>query len=99
MARTVERATYKQSLITVRSAYRSQSLLRDEVIRQVKSELRNLRRSEQRINIRRVQIGQAEGQLELARVKFQHGLANNFDLIEAEIRTTPHPDKPYCYYH
>ena len=65
--------------------YRSKSLQRDEVARQVKSGLRNQRKSEQRIIIQQEQIKQAEGKLELARVKFQHGLANNFDLIEAEM--------------
>jgi outer membrane protein TolC len=83
-ARTAERAAYDQSLLSVKSARRSDSLQRDEVAREVKRDLRNLRRSEKTITIQEAQIKQAKGQLELARVKFRWGLANNFDMIEAE---------------
>ena len=83
-ARTVERAAYGQSLVTTRSARRGYDLQRDQVVRQVKRELRNLQRSEQRIRIQDDQREQADKQLALARVKFQHGLATNFDLIDAE---------------
>jgi len=83
-ARTVERAAYGQSLVATRSARRSNDLQRDQVVRQVKRELRNLDRSEQRILIQRDKREQAKRQLALARVKFQHGLATNFDLIDAE---------------
>ncbi|HRU06089.1 MAG TPA: TolC family protein [Candidatus Brocadiia bacterium] len=82
--RTAERAAYAQSMVALQAAYRSQELRRDEVALQVKRELGALRRSEQRIAIQQEQIRQAEGQMELARVKFQRGLANNFDVIEAE---------------
>jgi len=82
--RTAERAAYEQSRVALQAAYRSQDLRRDEVALQVKRELGALRRSEQRIAIQQEQIRQAEGQMELARVKFQRGLANNFDVIEAE---------------
>ena len=84
LARTVERAAYDQSLLNVRSARRNNSLERDNVARQVKRDLRNLRRSEKSIAIKEEQIGQVKGQLELAQVKFRWGLANNFDLIQAE---------------
>ncbi|GAB4338183.1 MAG: TolC family protein [Candidatus Abyssubacteria bacterium] len=84
LARTAERAAYEQSLLDVRIAYRNLTLRRDEVARDVKSALRNLIKAEQRIEIQREQIRQSEGKLKLAQVKFKHGLANNFDLIEAE---------------
>ena len=84
VARTVERAAYGQSLIAVGSARRSESLQRDEIVRQVKRELRSLDRSEQRMTIQQEKGEQAKGQLELARIKFKHGLADNFDLIDAE---------------
>ena len=84
LARTVERAAYDQSLLNVRAARRNKSLERDNVARQVKRDLRNLRRSEKTIEIKEEQIGQVKGQLELAQVKFRWGLANNFDLIQAE---------------
>lgn len=82
--RTAERAAYGQSVLDVDAAYRNVSLLRDEVIRETKSALRTLREAEQRIEIQKEQIKNAEGKLRLAQVKFKHGMANNFDLIEAE---------------
>jgi len=84
LARTAERAAYEQSLIEVQAAYRDMVLTRDEVVRDVKSSLRTLIKAEQRIEIQKQQIKQSEGKLKLAQVKFKHGMANNFDLIEAE---------------
>jgi len=82
--RTVERTNYQQTLISVKSAQRSESLQRDEVVREVKREHRNLHRQEQRIKIQQDQIQESKGQLELAQIKFRWGLANNFDVIDAE---------------
>jgi len=84
LARTAERAAYKQSLLTVKAASRNESLQKDDIIRQVKQELRNLRKSGERITIQDTQIKQARGQLALSRVKFEQGLASNFDVIDAE---------------
>ena len=84
IARTAEKAAYQQSLLTARTTQRNLSFQRDQVARQAKRELRSLRRSEKRISNQQDQIRQAEGKLKLAQVKFQHGLANNFDLVEAE---------------
>jgi outer membrane protein len=86
LARTAERAAYEQSLLNVRAARRNHGLQSDEVEREAKRDLRNLRLSEKGIRIQEEQIQQAKGQLELARVKFRWGLANNFDLVEAEIQ-------------
>jgi len=84
LRRTAERIAYDQSLLSVRSARRSESVLHDEVIREVKREIRNLRRQEQRIQIQEKQIKQSKGKLELAQVRFRWGLANNFDVIDSE---------------
>jgi len=84
LARTVEHVAYDQSLLNVKGSQRNYSLLRDEVIREVKRNFINLRGSENSIAIREEQIRQSKGQLELAKVKFKFGLANNFDLIDAE---------------
>ena len=84
IARTVERAAYDQSLLQVQGARRNLSLLRDEVVSEVNRNFRNLRGYENSIKIQQEQIKQAKGQLELAQVKFKWGLANNFDLIDAE---------------
>jgi outer membrane protein TolC len=84
VARTVERAAYGQSLVATRSARRGYDLQTDQVVSQVKRELRNLDRSEQRILIQQDKREQAKRQLALASLKFRHGLATNFDLIDAE---------------
>jgi len=82
--RTEERAAYEQRVLDVDAAYRSMNLLRDEIAREAKSALRTLKEAEQRIRIQKEQIQKAESKLKLAQVKFKHGMANNFDLIEAE---------------
>lgn len=84
LARTAEHAALEQSLLSVRAAHRSLDLRRDETRRQVKRELRGLRRAEKRIAIQQDQIKHAGGKLALARVKLRRGVANNFDVIEAE---------------
>jgi outer membrane protein len=86
LARTVERVAYDQSLLSVQGAQRNYNLLRDEVVREVKRDFRNLRASENSVVIQEEQIRQAKGQLALAQVKFRFGLANNFDLIDAETK-------------
>jgi outer membrane protein TolC len=83
-ARTSERAAYRQSLIDIRTARLDLEARQDEITRDVRRQLDALRRAEERIDIREEQIRQAEGKLALARVKFNHGMADNFDVIEAE---------------
>jgi outer membrane protein TolC len=84
LARTAEKAVYKQSLLGIRSAKRSLELQQDDVARQVKRDLRNLKRAENRITIQEEQIKSSVASMRLAKIKFDHGLANNFDLVEAE---------------
>jgi len=83
-ARTSEKAAYEQSLISIRTARIDLEAEQDEITREVRRQLEALRKSEQRIKIRNEQITQAEGKLALARIKFNYGMANNFDVIEAE---------------
>jgi outer membrane protein TolC len=83
--RTAQKAAYEDSLISVRQAARRQKILKDDISAQVKREIRNLDRLDKGIINQEDQIHQARGQLELAKVKFEHGMAGNFDLIEAEI--------------
>lgn len=86
LARTVERTAYDQSLLNVKGANRNYNLLLDEVVREVNLGFRNLRGYENSIANQEEQIRQAKGQLELAQVKFRWGLANNFDLVDAETK-------------
>lgn len=85
LMRTSEKAIYEGSLIDVQQSSRRQIIVRDNVVAEVKRELRNLERQDKAITNQEDQINQARGQLELARIKFQHGMTDNFDLIDAEI--------------
>ncbi len=84
IARTSEKADFQQSLITARTARLNLEAKRDEVMREVRRESASLSKSQERILIRKKQIAQAEGKLALSKIKFNHGMADNFDIIEAE---------------
>jgi len=83
-ARASEKAGYEQSLISIRTARIDLEARQDEITREVRRQLDALGQDEERIEIREEQIRQAEGKLALARLKFNHGMADNFDVIEAE---------------
>jgi outer membrane protein len=83
-ARTAEKAAFKQSILDIRTTRLDMERRHDEITREVRRQLEALRRAEERIRIRKEQITQAEGKLALARIKFNYGMANNFDVIEAE---------------
>jgi outer membrane protein TolC len=85
LMRTSEKAIYEGSLIDVQQASRKQIIVRDNIIADVKRELRNLERQDKAITNQEDRINQSRGQLELARIKFQHGMADNFNIIDAEI--------------
>jgi outer membrane protein TolC len=84
ISRIYERAEYTRSKMALKNVYRVLSLKKDEIIREVKNAIRNLNRLEKNIFIQKKQIHDAKGKMELSRVKFSHGMANNFDLIESE---------------
>ncbi|OQX28273.1 MAG: hypothetical protein BWK80_01050 [Desulfobacteraceae bacterium IS3] len=84
IARTSEKADFQQSLITAGTARRNLEAKQDEVMREVRRESESLSKSQERIRIRKEQIAQAEGKLALSKIKFNHGMADNFDIIEAE---------------
>jgi outer membrane protein TolC len=83
-ARKAEKASYSQSLINVRNARLDLEIKKDEIKREVRQGLEALKKTEERINIRKDQIHQAEGKLAISNVKFKYNMANNFDIIEAE---------------
>ena len=82
--RMAEKAVYENSLITVQQVSRRQLILKDEITAEVKREIRNLERQDKAIATQEDQVHQARGQLALARIKFEHGLTDNFDLMDAE---------------
>jgi outer membrane protein len=68
---------FQQSKIDVESS-------REDVIREVRAQINQMKKKEQLIVDRGEQLRQAQGKLELARSKFNHQLADNFDLLEAQ---------------
>lgn len=82
--RTSEKLAYQQGLLNLQSTKVGLETKKDEVRRQVRSQVTALRELQERISLRKEQIAQAEGKLALAQVKFSHGFTDNFDLIEAE---------------
>jgi len=84
VARSSEKAAYRQSLINVETVRLNREARRDEINRQVRTQLIALDAAEKRITIRKDKVTQAEGKLSLAKIKFSYGMADNFDLIEAE---------------
>lgn len=83
-SRTAEKAAYRQSLIAVRIARLNRWTKIDSIKQEVRQTFDALQKLEERIGIRSTQIEQANGKLALAKVKFSHGMADNFDVIEAE---------------
>lgn len=79
-----ERAAYDQSILTTADAQRNAEQACDNVILDVKRTMRGLTRSQEKIKMQEEQIENSTKEFHLARVKFEHGLANNFDLIQAE---------------
>lgn len=79
-----EYAAYDQSILTTADARRNAEQARDNVILDVKRVMRALTRSQEKITLQEEQIKNSTKEFHLARVKFEHGLANNFDLIQAE---------------
>jgi outer membrane protein TolC len=79
-----ERAAYEQSLLSVEAANRGIEQTMATVSLEVKRSMRHLERTFQRIDLEAKQIHTAEGELKLAQIKFDRGMASNFDLIQAE---------------
>lgn len=83
-ARTREKADYRKSLLNIENAKLALCSQKEAVISEVRNQLEILENWKARMRIRQEQIREATGKLKLSRIKFQHGLADNFDLIEAE---------------
>ena len=82
--RTNERLAYRRSLISVKQARLNYKIRSEEIKRDVRRQIEALNSVERRIEIKEEQIHQAEGKLELSKIKFAHAMADNFDVIEAE---------------
>ncbi len=81
---TNQRIAYDQSLIAVHAAERGIDAVMSTVSLEVRRSFRTLERNHKKIETQEKQIHTALGGLKLAELKFKRGLANNFDVIQAE---------------
>lgn len=84
MNQDAEQIAVEQSLIAVQASERNFIQTKENVVLDVKRSLRSLSRALKKIEVQREQIKSAQGELSLSRLKFDHGFANNFDVIQAE---------------
>lgn len=77
-------AAYQQSIYATEDAKRNVEMIRDSIVLDVKRTLRTLKRAHEKIVTQEEQINNARKEFLYASLKFQHGFANNFDLIQAE---------------
>jgi outer membrane protein len=82
--RTAEKAAYEQSLIAVKTIRTDLENKRENIKWQVRKQWLSLREAAMRTDIRKAQIKKGDEKLALAELKFAHGMADNFDVIEAE---------------
>lgn len=81
---TSERAFYEQSVLAVEASLRGADQTKSTLTLEVKKVMRQLQRANQRIQLQESQIKTAQGELCLAKVKFDRGMADNFNIIQAE---------------
>lgn len=77
-------AAYQQSQYATKDSKRNVEQVRDGIILEVKRSLRSLKRAREKITLQEEQIKNARQEYQYAYLKFQHGYANNFDVIQAE---------------
>lgn len=77
-------SAYEQSLLAIDASSRNVDQIRANITLETKRVLRQLERALQRIELQGEQIKTSEGELHLSVIKFDRGMANNFDVIQAE---------------
>lgn len=79
-----EKLFYQNSLLSLDAAYRNMEQTEVTITLEIKRALRTLKQARKRLELQEEQIQTAEGELYLSQIKFDRGLANNFDVIQAE---------------
>ena len=82
--RRSEKNAYAQKKIQMRQLILDQEGQKEDISQDVRVELNALEKQEQRIALRQEQLIQTTGKMRLAESKFRNGMADNFDLIEAQ---------------
>lgn len=79
-----ERIAYEQSLLAVANCERGFEQTEATLILEIKKNKRQLKRAYQRILLQEEQIKTSQGELYLAKLKFDRGMTDNFNVIQAE---------------
>jgi outer membrane protein len=82
--RTEERVAAAQAELALRGRERRLRAVRDQTIRQVREAWRQLERARAGRTLAGEIVEQAEKQTELARFRYEKGITDNFDLMQAE---------------
>lgn len=82
--RSKAKTAFEQASISYRQAKIDVESTREDIIREVRTQINQMKKIEKLIVDRTEQLRQAEGKLDLALSKFNHQLADNFDLLEAQ---------------
>ncbi len=84
LLRTEARTAYEQAIIQFKQAEIDMESVREDIIKEVRNQIYQMHKKEQLIADRKEQARQAEGKQALALSKFNHRMADNFDLLEAQ---------------
>ncbi len=79
-----DRIAYEQSMMAIEVATRGIDEVKVNLTLDVKRAIRQLNRAYHRIHLQEEQIKAAQGELYLAKTKFDRGMADNFNVIQAE---------------
>ena len=84
MMRTQQQTAFAQARINFRQSQIDMEGKRQEIVKSVRAHINKMSKKQQMIADRREQARQSQGKLDLAVSKFNHRLANNFDLLESQ---------------
>jgi outer membrane protein len=85
--RSEEKAAFEQAKISLSQSKINLESQKQSIVREVRAQINQMKKKKKLIGDRLEQARQAQGKLELAISKFNHGLADNFDLIESQTQT------------
>lgn len=79
-----KKKAYAQQKISYRQVLNDRMSQKERIIQEVRAQLNTMAQQLQRIALRDKELHQTKGKLRLAESKFRNGLADNFELIEAQ---------------
>ncbi len=84
LSRSEEKAAFEQAKISLSQSKINLESQKQGIVREVRAQVNQMKKKKKLIEDRLEQGRQAQGKLDLALSKFNHGLADNFDLIESQ---------------